>query len=234
MPKAATEEDWRAAKNLLADPPVGILPLARQLSARPAVWTIEGLFREEECDYVVGLAAPLCKPSKVHDPVTGAPVASVRRTSGTATISPVDSDLVLYCLGLRVAAAARLPVNNAEMLSVLRYAPGEEYKSHVDYIAPSAETAEDLRANGQRIKTALVYLNEDYRGGETFFLSAGLKLKGKMGDGAVFSNVDEAGRPDTSTVHAGLPVTQGVKWLASTWFRAHVVDLANFRPMTSH
>jgi prolyl 4-hydroxylase len=97
-----------------------------------------------------------------------------------------------------------------EPLQVLRYRPGQEFKPHRD--------CTDDVAN-QRVWTMLVYLNDGYAGGETEFLETGLKVRGGTGDGLLFRNADEAGRPDMRTLHAGLPVTSGEKLLASRWIR---------------
>jgi prolyl 4-hydroxylase len=48
-----------------------------------------------------------------------------------------------------------------------------------------------------------------------------MKLKGAAGDAFLFHNCDAAtGTPDRATLHAGLPVTSGQKWLLSKWLRA--------------
>ena len=72
---------------------------------------------------------------------------------------------------------------------------------------------------GQRTETFLIYLNDDYSGGETHFPELGLSHVGARGDALVFSNVDAAGKPDDATRHAGLPPTSGEKWLFSQWIR---------------
>ena len=95
-------------------------------------------------------------------------------------------------------------------LQVLRYAVGQEYRPHHDAI--EGET-------NQRVLTFLVYLNDDYDGGATEFLSTGLKLKGAKGDGLLFRNADVSGVPDPASRHAGLPVLNGEKYLASRWIR---------------
>ena len=55
--------------------------------------------------------------------------------------------------------------------------------------------------------TILVWLNEDYEGGETHFPTPGLKLKGRTGDAILFRNTGADGRTDPASGHAGLPVT---------------------------
>ncbi len=106
-------------------------------------------------------------------------------------------------------------MKQGEPLQVLRYAPGQEYRPHFDAID---------RADNQRVLTFLVYLNDGYEGGETRFLHSGLTVKGKKGDGLLFRNAGQDGRPDPNSQHAGLPVTSGEKFLASRWIRQRALD----------
>ncbi|MEZ5921041.1 MAG: 2OG-Fe(II) oxygenase [Parvularculaceae bacterium] len=115
-----------------------------------------------------------------------------------------------------MSAIAELPVKWGEALNVLRYRPGEEYRVHHDFLSPEDP---ELAARGQRIRTALLYLNDGYKGGETHFLEPDIRISAKAGDVLVFDNVDEKGAPDVSARHAGSPVETGVKWLATIWFR---------------
>jgi prolyl 4-hydroxylase len=66
----------------------------------------------------------------------------------------------------------------------------------------------------------LVYLSDDYEGGETSFPHTGLSFRGRAGDALLFRNAGADGRPDPLSLHAGLPVTRGTKYLASRWIRA--------------
>ena len=65
----------------------------------------------------------------------------------------------------------------------------------------------------------LIWLNDDYEGGETDFADVGVRVKGGVGDLLLFHNVTGDGLPDQRMIHAGLPVTSGVKWMASRWIR---------------
>ena len=72
---------------------------------------------------------------------------------------------------------------------------------------------------GQRVATVLVYLNEDYEGGETDFPELGLRHRGAKGDALAFFSVDAAGAPDPRTRHAGRPPASGEKWVLSQFIR---------------
>ena len=67
--------------------------------------------------------------------------------------------------------------------------------------------------------TALIYLNDDYEGGETAFTKTGLKVKGRNGDAHRVPEPGPDGKLDPLSEHAGLPVTRGTKYLASRWIR---------------
>jgi len=183
------------------------------LSDTPDVRAFRGLFTAAECSYLIETAKPLLQPSVVVDPRTGQQVPNPVRTSAGAGFPYTDENPAIHALNRRLAAASGTDVRAGEPLQVLSYAPGEQYHEHSDAL-PGVAPAQ------QRILTFLVYLNEDYEGGETSFPSAGLKFRGRPGDGLLFRNAAPDGQPDPLAIHAGLPVTSGAKLLASRWIRA--------------
>lgn len=74
--------------------------------------------------------------------------------------------------------------------------------------------------NGQRVVTFLIYLNDDYEGGETAFPSLGFSHKGRRGQGLFFVKALADMPPDLRMVHAGRPPTSGEKWVVSQFFRS--------------
>jgi prolyl 4-hydroxylase len=183
------------------------------LSESPEVRLFRGLFTPAECAYLVATAEPLLQPSVVVDPVTGQQVRNPVRTSSAAGFPFRLENPAVHALNRRLAAASGTPVRAGEPLQVLRYEPGEQYHTHSDALPT-------LRADQQRVLTFLVYLNDDYEGGETAFPAVDLKVRGKAGDGLLFRNAAADSTPDPRAIHAGLPVTRGAKFLASRWIRA--------------
>ena len=183
------------------------------LSQAPEVRLFRGLFSKAECDYLIEVARPMLQPSIVIDPDTHQHVPNPVRTSSGASFPFVDENPAIHALNRRLAAASGTDVKAGEPLWVLHYAPGAQYRQHSDAL-PGVELSQ------QRVLTFLVYLNEDYEGGETTFLAAGVSFRGRTGDGLLFRNASPDGTPDPRAVHAGLPVTRGVKHLASRWIRA--------------
>jgi len=194
------------------------LPAARWLSESPRIGVLEGFLPQAFCEWIVGRAKPKLEAARVKDPLHGAQQADYRSNSG-AGFSLLESDLVLQRVSARVAQAAELPLANQEPLNVLHYLPGEEYRPHFDFITRSELNEAELKACGQRAATLLVYLNDDYEGGETEFPELGLRFKARAGDALLFFNLTAGGEPDPRTLHAGLPPVRGEKWLYSKWIR---------------
>ncbi|MCF7220766.1 2OG-Fe(II) oxygenase [Marilutibacter chinensis] len=194
------------------------LPASATLSATPAVRQFDGLLSADECRLLAASAQPLLHPSMTVDPVTGAAVANPLRTSQDAGFDPLHEDFALRLVQLRMARAAGLPLRNAEQLIVLRYAPGQEYRPHRDYLPPSTLAADHPEA-GNRLRTICVYLNPVQAGGETEFPDTALKVAPQPGRAVVFDNLDGDGQPQPASLHAGCPVRAGEKWLATLWIR---------------
>lgn len=205
---------------LLDGIPVPDMPPAEAISKLPAVWHVPTVLSRIECDYVIGRAARLIQPATILDPKTGQTRPDPYRKSYHAAFYPLDDDLVLHALDRRIAGLSGLDWSNGEMLAVLTYTPGQEYKPHYDTLPQDGGVGESERARGgQRVMTILVTLNDGFSGGATTFTKTGLALKPGPGEAIVFRNVSEEDEPDPLTLHAGCPVTAGTKWLASKWMR---------------
>lgn len=208
--------DFEAIAALLKDPPGLSVGAPTAVSEQPYLRRFDKLLTVEECEYIIGLGSRMLAPASVIDGAAERGTQSNLRSNSVAVLWPMQQDLVLHAIDLRLAQAAGLPYGNGEMVNVLMYQPGEEYRAHYDFFAPEIAMSD---RSGQRIRTLLVYLNSAYGGGETQFVSAKLNVKGEPGDAILFHNCDASGTPDRMTLHAGLPVTSGQKWLLSKWYR---------------
>lgn len=180
------------------------------LSQAPFIKLVPRAFTPEECGYLRVLAEPRLQPSFVIDPASGRRIPHPVRTSAGTSFGPTEEDWIVRKINERIARLSGTDVASGEPLHALRYEPGQQYRAHVDALPGEGN---------QREWTALVYLNAGYAGGETRFEEIGLNVRGEEGGVLIFRNVDEAGRPDPATRHAGLPVTGGTKWLATRWIR---------------
>jgi len=196
------------AMDLTPDGDPRTIPAKEVISERPQVWFYPGAFTREECDFLITVAEPTYEPSKVVS--EDGDIRTLIRTSDGSTLHWLIEDPATHALNRRLAALTGTHADQGEPLQILRYYPGQEYKPHVDW----------LMCDNPRVQTALVYLNEGYRGGETAFVKADFKVQGRKGDVLVFRSQAPDGGLDPLSEHAGLPVTHGTKFLGSRWIRA--------------
>ena len=67
--------------------------------------------------------------------------------------------------------------------------------------------------------TVFAYLSDVAEGGATDFPDLGVRVAAKRGRIVHFHNLRADGSGDPRTVHAGMPVVAGEKWLATLWTR---------------
>lgn len=209
-PRTAQERALLEAMALTASGDPKFVPEGQALSSAPPVVRVSGFLSPDECAYLIEAATPLFEPAKTYNEQTGQDFLNAVRTSDTAAFPWVGENPAIHAINRRIAAISGTATAQGEALQVLRYREGQQYKRHIDAI-PGLDN--------QRIMTVLIYLNDDFDGGETVFTAADVTITAKAGDAILFSNVTADGRPDPATVHAGLPVTRGTKYLASRWIR---------------
>jgi hypothetical protein len=196
------------------------VPARERLSDTPRVLAFRGFATEAECRWIIERGAARLRRATVFNPETGDQTYNAARDNSAIEFQLTDMDVVLEVLRARMSAATRLPVPIFEPLQLLHYAIGEQFRPHHDFLDPAIpEFSEQLRLYGQRIATMLVYLNDDYDGGETVFPKLGISFRGNRGDALFFTNVDRVGQPDPLTTHAGTPPKSGEKWVVSQWIR---------------
>lgn len=207
-PRRARMRDLLARMRLTEAGDPASLPAGRPISERPWVRLFPAAFSAAECAFLRDTGGGFFERSVVV--ADGRQVVDPVRTSDGSTIHWLIEDPATHALNRRLAALTGTPVEHGEPLQVLRYAPGQEYRPHFDW----------LDEPNRRVMTALVYLNEDYDGGETAFLRTGLALRCGTGDVLVFRSATAEGTLDPLSEHEGRPVLRGTKFLASRWIRS--------------
>jgi prolyl 4-hydroxylase len=197
------------------------LPAAETLHEAPLIRRLPGVIHPLVLDALINLAAPLVQRSQIVDARTGEVRADPTRNSSHVTLGPRQHDHVLEAIELCLSRVSGMPALNAEFLQILRYRQGEEFRPHVDYFNESGAGAyRSLADGGQRAQTVLTYLNDDYSGGGTHFPQLKLTIKGRRGDMLHFHNLGADGLGHRDSLHAGMPVIDGEKWLLSQWIRS--------------
>lgn len=190
------------------------------LSTDPRIGRIPGLVPKEICQWLIKRSTGRLSRALVYDSVQQKTIPHATRTNSVAILGLVETNIILTLLQIRIAATMQAPLRNLEPVNVLHYRGGEEIRNHFDFIDPdSPNYDEQIRRQGDRVVTFLVYLNDNYADGETAFPEVGIRHKATRGEGLFFVNVTAEGKPNLQTMHAGLPPTEGEKWVITQFIR---------------
>lgn len=140
------------------------------------------------------------------------------RTSETCDLD--WSDPLVGAVDRRIADLLGLSLAASEPLQGQRYAPGQEFRPHTDTFEPGGYDFYVHTADtGQRTWTAMIYLNEPEEGGSTRFKLIGKTVQPETGKLLAWNNLLPDGRPNRATLHQGMKVRRGVKYILTKWFR---------------
>lgn len=180
----------------------------------PALRVLDGLLSSAECEELIALARPRLQRARTVDS-QGNHQVDDRRTSAGMFFRLGEVPLVER-IEERLAGLLGVPTSHGEGLQILHYLPGQEYEPHFDWFDPTQPGyASITAAGGQRTASVVIYLNTPAQGGGTAFPELGLTVTARRGSAVYFAY--EGG--DLSSLHAGLPVLHGEKWIATKWLR---------------
>ena len=204
-------------------PPGGASP-AERLAAAPGVqrvptrdlelFVVRGFLDPATCAALIERIDERRRPSEIADDIG---IANVR-TSETCDLDWRDP--VVGAVDGKLSALLGLPLDASEPIQGQRYAAGQEFKPHTDTFEPGGfdfylHTAE----RGQRTWTAMIYLNTPEGGGATRFKSIGKTIQPETGKLLAWNNLLPDGRPNPATLHQGMKVRRGTKYILTKWFR---------------
>ena len=156
------------------------------------------------------------RPSEITDDIG----IAAFRTSETCDLDWHDP--VVGAVDSQIADLLGLPLNVSEPLQGQRYAPGQEFKPHTDTFEPGgASFFEHCAVTGQRTWTAMAYLNQPDDGGATRFKLINKTVQAETGKLLVWNNLLPNGSPNPATLHQGMKVRRGTKYVLTKWFREH-------------
>ncbi|WP_233839847.1 2OG-Fe(II) oxygenase [Dyella sp. 2HG41-7] len=180
----------------------------------PELRVLNDFLSVEECAALIEQSSPRLQRASTVDR-SGKHQVDARRTSEGMFFTIGETPLV-RSIEKRIATMLSIPVDHGEGLQVLHYLPGQQYEPHFDWFNPEEPGFPAITAKGgQRIASIVMYLNTPEAGGGTAFPEIGLTVTALRGT-AVYFAYDTG---DTASLHAGLPVEKGEKWIATKWLR---------------
>ena len=179
------------------------------------LYVFDDVLTPEECEEIINLSEDNMKKSTtVGEEVEG------YRTSWNTFLAKERKEEIILKTNLITEVLTSLPIKNQEDICVVRYEKGEEYKEHFDWLVEdnSQEGKDELKRGGDRVFSVMFYLSEDFEEGGTLFLGPNIEVKPKTGRCVIWRNYLN-GEPNRDSKHAGLPVKNGIKYIAVKWVR---------------
>ena len=130
--------------------------------------------------------------------------SAITMITGTPGLEEIDAQLFKAMengLRMYIDEYRTVTLSRDEGLSLLRYEVGEEYKEH-----------NDSGSGNLRTLSAILYLNDNYVGGELEFTNIGRIVPPVAGQMIIFPS-------NFCYPHRALPITSGTKYAVVTWLK---------------
>lgn len=169
-------------------------------ASKPLVWMIDDVLDADEC------AATIAKIEELGPepaPITTAAGFVMRPETRNNERVIFDSEVLAADLYRRIvphipeSIANMKPVGANERFRCYRYKPGQQFKPHFDGSFRRSEHEESLL-------TLMVYLNDNFEGGQTAFLDVGVTAVPRAGSVLLFQH---------RMLHEGCQVISGTKYV---------------------
>ena len=198
-----------AADRLKACPGVQRVP-----TAKLDLFIKRGFLSADECRALIALIDQRRRPSTIADDRG----ESLFRTSETCDFDPAEP--AVQDLHRRIAQMTGLDPCQGEPMQGQRYDVGQEFKPHTDYFEPhGSDFLRYCAETGQRTWTVMIYLNAPEAGGATRFKAIDKTVQAEPGKLLAWSNLLPDGSVNPATLHHGMKVRSGTKYIVTKWYR---------------
>ena len=189
-------------------------PGLQEFHKDPDVYAVDGFLTAEECNRIIDKCSPKMNPSVTKDPETGIVGPDPCRTSTEAMLPRAEAPTIVS----KLTSLLDCSEEQLEILQVLRYEKGQEFKAHTDgFQGPVSAAGFE---NSGRLVTVFTYLNDVKQGGHTVFPELSFSVAPKQGTAIIHFPATLNFEEDTRTIHQGQRAIDE-KWLLTTWVWKH-------------
>jgi prolyl 4-hydroxylase len=214
--RPASDADHEALANAPVTRRALTHPALRKVAVNKAqlyVWP--GFLVPDVCDALIALTDERLRKSDTTDAFADPKI----RTSRTSDIGCLGHNLVMQ-LDELIAEAIGIHWSYSDPTQTQRYDIEQEYKAHYDYFTPGTRDHQvHCQFTGQRTWTFMIYLNDVEEGGGTRFRRLEKTIMPEKGKAVIWNNLNPDGSVNPYTIHHGMKVRRGVKYVITKWFR---------------
>ena len=193
---------------------LGHAGVQRVPTARAELFQVRNFLDPSLCERLMQLIEANRRPSTLAD-ANGDQYFRTSETCDLAAEEPAVQELEA-----KLQAFNRIDPKYGEPVQGQRYAVGQEFKPHTDYFAPDGmDFVKYCQIAGQRTWTFMIYVNETEAGGATRFKQIGKTFQPEAGKLLCWNNRRPDGSVNPDTLHHGMKVRKGVKYVITKWYR---------------
>lgn len=188
--------------------------IQRVPSAKAEVFQHKRFAPPDLCADLIALIDRDRRPSTIADD-NGDPVFRTSETCDLASDWPPVQRIEAL-----ITALSGIDPAYGEPLQGQRYDIGQEFKPHTDYFAPGGrDFLRFCSLSGQRTWTFMIYCNDVASGGATRFKLLDKTFQPESGKLLCWNNRLPDGGVNDATLHHGMKVRKGVKYVITKWYR---------------
>jgi prolyl 4-hydroxylase len=173
---------------------------------------IKNFISHEDCDFLMKFEPEKFKESGILQQNNDTLNSNIRK-SRQKVHNHESHEIIMNVLN-KCSKIAKKSISFFERIHIVHYKPGGFFKPHKD----------GDEAGHNRIYSFLIYLNDDYEGGETNFPLLNKSYKLDKGDALFFHNFNTNFSNTNLSTHEGCIVKNGEKWVANVWIHPHSIE----------
>ena len=194
---------------------------SKEICSSPKIIIFKKLLDTQSCREIIKEFSPRNSPSYVTD---GNKVSKSKLRSSSSSLIKKEEEKI-YQLRKKTCSLLNWNFEDSERFQFITYKKGEKYAPHFDAFDLNQMKKISNRKTTQRIHTNIIYLNENFEGGDTYFPKLGISIQAEAGMMLSFENcIDKTNFINPFSIHESLPITKGKKNILITWLLREVAD----------
>ena len=194
---------------------------SKEICSSPKIIIFKKLLDTQSCIEIIKEFSPRNSPSYVTD---GNKVSKSKFRSSSSSLIKKEEEKI-YQLRKKTCSLLNWNFEDSERFQFITYKKGEKYAPHFDAFDLNQMKKISNRKTTQRIHTNIIYLNENFEGGDTYFPKLGISIQAEAGMMLSFENcIGKTNFINPFSIHESLPITKGKKNILITWLLREVAD----------
>ena len=189
-------------------------PTPVTISSSPKILVFKNVLSKERAENFMESNKDMLLPSKVTD---GNIISSSQKRTSSSTFIKNDS----FLDSLKLSICKNFDIEDSEGFQYVRYIAGQKYDAHYD--AFDTNEIKKNSVNKQRVITNIIYLNDGFNGGDTFFPHLDISITPLTGTMISFEDcINGTLSLNPFSLHESKKIISGEKHILTLWLLADI------------